>query len=553
MKYSKSVFFMLLVIFLSLVVGRSYSQIYPYIQWNKLYNAPSNLQDSSVSISRNSSGMVFVTGWSLGSSTLKDITTIRYNPVDGNAIWAKSFVTPGNDIVNYMVCDNNAVYITGWILTGGVRDIVTIKYNASTGDTMWVKKFNGPGNGGDYGFCVDVDNSGNVYVCGRSDVGGAQKYTVLKYSGAGALDTFIYRDPSLSTLFDEAHSIKVDNSGSFVYVTGMSGPAGSGNMLTLKLSTNPLALVWAKKHVGTGNADDNGVVVRLDNTQSSVFVGGTGRTVVPDFIVLKYNSNGDSIGYANYNGPTTGTDFLVGMAIDGSDNVYVTGSSLNAVANRYEFATVKYNSNLVQQWAARTPNNPDGWAQPCGIMALGTSNDLYVTGYTTKSGQGNNFLTIRYNTSNGDTVWTKQENGNTNGNDYACGVVYGDNQNIFLSGSAIFNPPGSTAFYTLRYSNEFIGIKPISSEIPVKFNVFQNYPNPFNPSTTIRFDIPKESFVKITVFDVMGREVNVIANESVKPGEYEAEWNAVKYASGIYFYRILAGDFSDTRKMILAK
>jgi hypothetical protein len=236
------------------------------------------------------------------------------------------------------------------------------------------------------------------------------------------------------------------------------------------------------------------------------------------------------------------------MKIDASNNVYVTGYSSNSPVNRYEYATLKYNSGLVQQWVART-TNPDGWDQPSSI-ALGQGNDLYVTGYRTKSGQGTNYFTIRHNSLNGDTIWTKMENGNSNVSDYASGVVVIDSLRVFVTGSAV---SGSTSMYTLRYMNQIVGIKPISTEIPARFNLDQNYPNPFNPSTSIRFDIAKASLVKITVFDVTGREVEVIANENVKPGKYEATWDASKYSSGVYFYQLTAGEFTDTRKMILSK
>jgi hypothetical protein len=107
--------------------------------------------------------------------------------------------------------------------------------------------------------------------------------------------------------------------------------------------------------------------------------------------------------------------------------------------------------------------------------------------------------------------------------------------------------------YTLRYENQIVGIRPISSEVPVSFFIGQNYPNPFNPATSIRFDVPKESFVKITVYDITGKEVEIIANQNVIAGKYEATWDASKYASGVYFYHFEAGDFTDTKKMILAK
>lgn len=92
-----------------------------------------------------------------------------------------------------------------------------------------------------------------------------------------------------------------------------------------------------------------------------------------------------------------------------------------------------------------------------------------------------------------------------------------------------------------------------SSEIPKEYKMFNNYPNPFNPATKVRFDLPKSSEVKITVFDVTGKEAAVLVNETLQAGSYQTEWNAAAFPSGVYFYRIQAGDFSETKRMILVR
>ncbi len=99
-----------------------------------------------------------------------------------------------------------------------------------------------------------------------------------------------------------------------------------------------------------------------------------------------------------------------------------------------------------------------------------------------------------------------------------------------------------------------IGIQNISSTIPEKFELYQNYPNPFNPVTKIKFDIPKNIVVKIKIYDVLGREIEVLVNEKLEAGTYEVNWQASNYPSGVYFYRIESeGEFEKTGKMILLK
>ncbi len=123
-----------------------------------------------------------------------------------------------------------------------------------------------------------------------------------------------------------------------------------------------------------------------------------------------------------------------------------------------------------------------------------------------------------------------------------CYRVYATN---CMSSSAYSNVTCATTTMT--------GINLSGLEIPKDFGLYQNYPNPFNPVTNIKFDIPKSSFVKITIFDVTGRKVTDLVNRELQPGAYTADWNASSYASGIYFYRIEAGEYVNEMKMVLLK
>jgi PKD repeat protein len=98
-----------------------------------------------------------------------------------------------------------------------------------------------------------------------------------------------------------------------------------------------------------------------------------------------------------------------------------------------------------------------------------------------------------------------------------------------------------------------IGVQNISSSVPEKFALYNNYPNPFNPVTIIKFDVPKTQGVKISVYDALGRLVNVLVDQTLQPGKFKVEWNAANFSSGIYYFRMETNDFSDTRKMVLIK
>jgi len=96
-------------------------------------------------------------------------------------------------------------------------------------------------------------------------------------------------------------------------------------------------------------------------------------------------------------------------------------------------------------------------------------------------------------------------------------------------------------------------IKKIGDIIPNKYALSQNYPNPFNPTTNIRYDLPKNTFVKLIVFDMLGREVETLVYEKLNAGTYSVDWNASQYPSGVYFYYLQADSYTEVNKMILTK
>jgi hypothetical protein len=107
------------------------------------------------------------------------------------------------------------------------------------------------------------------------------------------------------------------------------------------------------------------------------------------------------------------------------------------------------------------------------------------------------------------------------------------------------------------------GINKISNEVPETFSLSQNYPNPFNPTTKIKFSIPnitppliqggQGGLTTLTIFDILGREVATLVNEKLSPGTYEVEFDGSNYSSGVYFYKLITTEFSETRKMVLIK
>jgi hypothetical protein len=98
-----------------------------------------------------------------------------------------------------------------------------------------------------------------------------------------------------------------------------------------------------------------------------------------------------------------------------------------------------------------------------------------------------------------------------------------------------------------------VGVNEITKQIPKTFALYQNYPNPFNPSTTIKFTLPKAEELKIEVFNALSQKVAVLVNEKMPAGLHEVEFNAQDLPSGVYVYKITAGQYSDVNKMLYLK
>jgi len=110
-------------------------------------------------------------------------------------------------------------------------------------------------------------------------------------------------------------------------------------------------------------------------------------------------------------------------------------------------------------------------------------------------------------------------------------------------------------WYNITFIRKLIvtDIESKKSEVPENYTLAQNYPNPFNPTTTIKYSIPKLSFVTIRIYDVLGSEVAALVNEEEPVGTYELNWNAANLPSGVYFYQVRASNYTETKKMLLLR
>jgi Secretion system C-terminal sorting domain len=163
---------------------------------------------------------------------------------------------------------------------------------------------------------------------------------------------------------------------------------------------------------------------------------------------------------------------------------------------------------------------------------------LYTIDLTNKTWQAGQFDTTKY-------YWT------------SAGMSLLHNGNILISGGTTsndyytnFTPVDSTLMVSI---GSLTGVMNNQASLPSHFNLSQNYPNPFNPTTTISFSLPTKSFVSLKVFDILGRDVATIFSGELPAGTCTRQWNAANMASGVYYYRLQAGSYSETKKFVLLK
>ena len=249
------------------------------------------------------------------------------------------------------------------------------------------------------------------------------------------------------------------------------------------------------------------------------------------------------------------------------NNMFILGNNIWFTSSYHK---IYYSSNLGQTWQTQSPYyigynyNPVVWFNS---LTLGITNEGPSTSFTTNSGlnwlqTGQQFTSSTnhyygllginttfwfaldnhiYVTSNYGTNWTLQ---------YTTPLYYYTlmaKSRTGNTGWAIQAGGGLS-----KYSN-LSGIFKSGNDIPAHFSLSQNYPNPFNPSTNIKYQIAMNSYAKLTVYDILGKEVVILVNEKLQPGTYEVNWDASNQPSGVYFYKLQAGNYTETKKMILMK
>lgn len=345
------------------------------------------------------------------------------------------------------------VYVAGSSETSPKNlDYLTAKY-LSNGTLLWATGYNGSGNSNDVPAALKVDTAGNVYVTGtsRGPTNGDDIVTV-KYDPAGnQLWTARYTSSGIQT--DSAAAMQIGSSGD-IYVAGSS--SNGFTYITIKYNSSG-AEVWKAFFIGTNGNANVATSLALDSLDN-VYVTGSSTLAYfsSSYATVKYNSNGNQVWAAYYRGlgGLGGLNDPVAVSVDTLGNVYATGRSEElSNSGRYDYATVKYSSGGTQLWAAKYGSLLGGRNDMARSLAVDASGSVYVTG-TSSGVSGMDFLTIKYSSS-GTQLWQTRYNGPSNGNDTAAGLMLDSFGNAYVVGSAI-GPGAVTNLTTLKYANDGI-------------------------------------------------------------------------------------------------
>jgi hypothetical protein len=319
----------------------------------------------------------------------------------------------------------------------------------------WVRYYNGTGNGNDQAVAIAADTNGNVFVLGYSfGAGSGSDFATVKYSATGApVWTNRYNGPGNGE--DGPAAIAVDPSGNVVVAGSSIGTNGFYDYATIKYSNAGVPL-WTNRFNGLGNSDDIATALVIDNAGTVFVTGASASASIPpfnypsnyDYATVAYSNSGVGLWTNRYNGPANGDDYATAMALDAAGNVIVTGYSTGS-GSGYDYATVKYSGAGVALWTNRYNGPANGNDQP-NALAMDTNSNVFVTGRITAGGSYD-YATIKYSSA-GVALWTNLYNGPGNGTDEAKAIATDRQGNVFVTGYSVGNG-SSWDFATIKYSS----------------------------------------------------------------------------------------------------
>lgn len=564
--------------------------------WDYFFTSPGGVDsyDTPNAITVDNQSNCYLTGFSTTGFYTDSINTIKLNSA-GSVQWIKKYaaISVRLNSGECIIADNQSnVYVGGYLndTANGFLNAVLLKYNSS-GVLQWTKTYNGTQNIADYYMDMKFDLNGNIVASGATDddyYADSASVLLNKYNSGGTLIwSRVYH--TINPSGEYGKKIIIDNNDN-IYVMGQTQLypyAYSSLTFALKYSSTG-NLLWSKRHGDFYSTNSFPFNITFDNNQNILISGFEKKYGRTNIMLLKYdkndgaqlwnylyNRNGYSVDNALFSGIFNNTLYISGT----SDNNFLLMKMQPTTTHTFTFTRNNlYKPILDSQYTYDTVFlNADLIPPAAYIKSINVSIDTIMHG---AMGDIEIYL---INGTAADTLFYRRGGPldnmiGTNLNDTSALNICSNGLPPFTGYYAPCRPlskhlllPGNgpwilkiydrktpdTGFLrawslTLQYET-IIGIEPISYEIPEKYFISQNYPNPFNPVTKIRFSIPLQAETKIIIYDINGKEIKTLVNEMLSVGIYETEFDGSDLASGVYFYKIETGDYSESRKMVLIK
>lgn len=545
------------------------SQSQPVEEWVQKYdNSGSN--DVARDMTTDDEGNVLITGLSeefqFGHSIISNVTfIIKYSPA-GNLIWKTNSY---NSMIPFDIqtdIHNNA-YVCGYTDYGDNRIYFNVLKISSAGRLLsfYSEEFTSdkgipqkPLHG------IVLNENGEVLIAGRT--GFSKNVFVKKYSSDGMLQISNYFASKYEHI--DFVSMKTDDNDNILIAGTYIVNDNEKDYLLVKFNKD-LKLMWSKRYTGNSSKDlleskDELKGLALDYEGNAFVTGKSKGKNGMDFCTIKYSMDGEELWVSKLDNESVSKnipfdDEPVDIKFNGSWDVYISGNSNSG--NRLNYVlTEKISTDGRIQWVRVLKNSENNIARfYAADMEMNHYGETYITGYTESSGlyqsseTGKDIFTAKYSP-DGELQWNTLYNGSAdagNNDDYAGAVSLNGSGEIYVFGDTQ-NEKNKRDFCLLKYT-DYLSNAVNDNNNENSFILNNNFPNPFNPSTKISFSIPLTSFVRLSVYDITGREVAVLLNNQLSSGNHITEWNAENYASGTYFYKIQAGSFVQTKRMLLIK
>ena len=526
--------------------------------WIRSFNGFASDRDEANAITVDDFPHIYVTGFSTSTRKDMDYTTIKYD-AEGNEVWSRIYNGPANandDAYGIVVDWEGNIYVVGFSWGIGTQyDYVTTKYDWS-GGLLWVRRYNGPANSSDYPSDIALDFFENVFVTGSShDSITGFDWVTIKYYANGDV-AWLDRYNGQANGQDYASDMTEDACGN-IYVTGSTQDINRYfNCTTIKYDSSGNK-VWLRQYQRPDNHDAFAYALAIDKLGNICVTGEIyGIETSSDWITMKYDPNGTELWVKRYNGPADYTDAPYALVMDDSGGVYVTGVAYGKETS-LDWATIKYDAYGNEVWVKYyngPGNGPDG---PSAIVTDGLGN-IYVTGHSCGIGSYYDFTTIKYDP-NGNDVWIQRYDGAFNLSDMAEDIVLDDSANIYVTGFSQISVTGDFNFVTIKYVQGQTAVEERRDQLGVNgFNLYQNYPNPFNQETNIEYSLINPEYIILKIFNIKGQLVRTMVSKHQNSGIHQVSWDGKdsqgnEVSTGIYFYKLKAGDFTQTKKMVLLK